>query len=161
VGTVHAGTQTIKVDERSTDMYARIGGTWRLVAGHTSEIPVERVPVRIDPKIYLAYVGEYELTPAVALIITNADSKLMIQPMSEGKLAGPESELLPASETTFFTQGQAGETAFIRDDQRRVTHLVIRGGAQEIKVRKVRSTETQVLTLSYPRSMLIRAQLCG
>ena len=138
VGTVQAGTQTIRVDERSTDMYARIGGTWRLVAGHTSDIPAERVAVRIDPKIYLAYVGEYELTPAVTLSITNAEGKLMIQPMSEGRPAGPESQLLPASETTFFTQGQAGETIFIRDDQGIVTHLIIRGGAQDIKVRKVR-----------------------
>ena len=39
VGTVQAGSQIIKVDERSTDMYARRDGRWLLIAGHTSDIP--------------------------------------------------------------------------------------------------------------------------
>ena len=55
VGTVQAGSQTIKVDERTTDMYARLGGRWRLVAGHTSDIPAERTAAKIEAKIYDQY----------------------------------------------------------------------------------------------------------
>ena len=138
VGTVQAGSQTIKVDERTTDMYARLGGRWRLVAGHTSDIPAERTEAKIDPKIYDQYVGEYQLTPSVILLITNEGGRLMTQAMSQGKPSGSKSELLPSSETTFFTQGQAGEMVFVRDGGGRVTHLVIRGSGQEIQVIKVK-----------------------
>jgi hypothetical protein len=138
VGTVQAGSQSIKVDERSTDMYARRGGRWRLIAGHTSDIPAERAVAKIDTKIYDLYVGEYKLTPSVILVVMNEGGKLMTQAMSQGKPSGPKSELLPSSETAFFTQGQAGETAFVRDDTGQVTHLIIRGGGQEIKVTKVK-----------------------
>ena len=37
-------------------MYARLGGRWRLVAGHTSVIPAERTAAKIDAKIYDLYV---------------------------------------------------------------------------------------------------------
>jgi hypothetical protein len=138
VGTVQAGSQAIKVDERSTDMYVRRGGRWLLIAGHTSDIPAARAVAKIDPKIYDLYVGEYQLTPTIVLVVTNEGGKLMTQTMSQGKPSSPKSELLPSSETTFFTQGQAGQTVFVRDDKGRVTHLVIHGGAQEIKVTKVK-----------------------
>ncbi len=138
VGTVQAGSQTIKVDERTTDMYARLGGRWRLIAGHTSGIPAERKPATIDAKIYDQYVGEYQLTPSVILLITNEGGRLMNQAMSEGKPSGAKSELLPSSETTFFTQGQPGEMVFVRNGEGRVTHLVIRGNGQEIQVTKIR-----------------------
>lgn len=138
VGTVQAGSQTIMVDERTTDMYARIAGRWRLVAGHTSDIPAARTAVTIDPTVYGAYVGEYQLTPAVVLMVTNEGGRLMAQAMSLGKPSGPKSELLPSSETTFFTQGQAGDTVFVRNKAGLVTHLVIRGGPQEITVAKVK-----------------------
>ena len=95
VGTVQAGSQTIKVDERTTDMYARPGGRWRLVAGHTSDIPAERTAAKIDAKIYDLYVGEYQLTPSVTLLITNEGGRLMTQAVSQGKPSGPKSELLP------------------------------------------------------------------
>ena len=58
--------------------------------------------------------------------------------MSQGQPSESKSELLPSSETTFFTQGQAGEMVFIRDGGDRVTHLVIRGSGQEIQVMKVK-----------------------
>jgi len=138
VGTVQAGSQAIKVDERSTDMYARMGGRWRLIAGHTSAIPAEQAAAKIDAQIYDLYVGEYQLTPLVMLVVSNEGGKLMTQPMSGGKPAGPKSELVPSSEATFFTRGQVGETVFVRDEKGRVTHLLIRGGGQEIKLMKVK-----------------------
>lgn len=138
VGTVQAGSQTIKVDERSTDMYVRRGGRWLLIAGHTSDIPAARAVAKIDPKVYDLYVGEYQLTPTIVLVLTNEGGKLITQTMSQGKPSSPKSELLPSAESTFFTQGQTGETVFVRDDKGRVTHLVIRNGGQEIKVTKLK-----------------------
>ncbi len=90
---------------------------WRLVAGHTTDIPAERTAAKIDAKIYDLYVGEYQLTPSVILLITNQGGRLMTQAMSQGKPSRPKSELLPSSETTFFTQGQAGEMVFVRDER--------------------------------------------
>src|SRR5688572_16952534 len=41
-----------------------------IALGEKYEVPVERVVVKVDPKIYDAYVGEYEVEPGVVIAVT-------------------------------------------------------------------------------------------
>jgi hypothetical protein len=45
-------------------------GQWQIVATQVMAIPNERKPAAIDPKSLDAYVGQYELAPQVAYVIT-------------------------------------------------------------------------------------------
>ena len=140
VGPIQAGGQTININERSTDTYVRRGGKWVLVATHVSQIPAERAIAKVDPKVYDSYVGEYQLTPSLIFVITNEGGKLMGQATTYGKPSGEKRELLPASETTFFTKWDKEEMVFVRDDKGNVTHIVFRNNnnGKEFKVMKIK-----------------------
>src|SRR6266446_4499255 len=60
-----ANGQKITNSFRTTDVWLRRDGRWLLIASHGSQIPPERVAINVDPKIYDAYVGEYEIAPGV------------------------------------------------------------------------------------------------
>src|SRR5712691_8938708 len=65
-----ANGQKITVSFRTTDVWLRRDGRWQLIASHESQIPPERVAVNVDPKIYDAYVGEYEIAPGFLFSVT-------------------------------------------------------------------------------------------
>ena len=88
----------------------------------------------INPRLYQALVGEYELAPGVAYTITIEDGKLT------GQRTGREKEeLLPADENTFFPKGTVrGEKVFGRDATDRVTHLLDRRENNDLVWKKVK-----------------------
>jgi ketosteroid isomerase-like protein len=133
------GGQTIQINERSTDTYTRKGGKWLLVATHVSDMPAERAVAKIDPKVYDSYVGRYRLTPSLIFVITNEGGKLMGQATTYGKPSGEKRELLPASETTFFTRQDGEEMVFVRGYKGKVTHVIFRNtNGKEFKVTKIK-----------------------
>lgn len=86
----------------------------------------------IDPKLFDAYLGQYELGPNVMLRIFREDNKLWAQTGPR-----PRSELFAASETTFFMRGPDAELTFVRDAGGAVTHLVLRRNHLAGEARKV------------------------
>lgn len=83
-----------------TDTYFKRNGRWQMIASHVIVLPSERKPIAVNPKIHKSIVGEYELTPGVTYTITLEGDKLMGQRTGRAK-----EELLPADESTFFSQG--------------------------------------------------------
>jgi CubicO group peptidase (beta-lactamase class C family) len=94
--------------------------------------PKERVIAKIDPSIYDAYVGEYEVAPGLILTVTKEGDKLFSQ--SPGQ---PRSEMLPESETNFFLRDVDAQFTFIREDGQTV-RVVIRRGTREFQARKIK-----------------------
>ena len=94
--------------------------------------PKERSIVKIDPAVYEAYVGQYEVAPGLVLSITREGDKLFSQ--SPGQ---PRSEMLPESETTFFLREIDAQFVFIRE-QGQVVRVTIRRGTREFQARKIR-----------------------
>ena len=136
-GVMHleANGQKITNSYRITDIWMRRNAGWQLIAEHYSNIPAERVPAKVDPEIYDAYVGEYEIAPGVVLTITREGDKLMAQQTG----IKTKMELLPENETTFFMKGMTGQTIFVRDAKGQVTHIVFRDpDGQEIKAKKIK-----------------------
>ena len=61
------------------------------------ELPSEPVAVKVDPKIYDDYIGEYDFGPNRIMTITREGDKLFAQ-----RTGAPRNEMFPESETKFF-----------------------------------------------------------
>lgn len=103
---------------------------------HIPELMPQRTVAKVDPKIFDAYVGQYQPNPVVVLTITREGDKLMLQ-----QSASPEKqELLPESELIFFTNANRQLTySFAKDEKGQVTHLVIQNSGREVaRVKKIK-----------------------
>ncbi|HEX7315746.1 MAG TPA: serine hydrolase [Pyrinomonadaceae bacterium] len=101
--------------------------------GEKYEVPVERAVAKVDPKIYDAYVGEYELEPGFVFNVTREGDHLMMQATGQGK-----AELFPSSETTFFPKVVRADITFVKDNTGRVTHLVLNQNGRQMNAKKIK-----------------------
>ena len=101
--------------------------------GEKYELPVEHIVVKVDPRIYDAYVGEYELAPGFVFTVTREGDHLMMQATGQGK-----AELFPTSETNFFPKVVRADITFVKDSEGRVTHLVLNQGGRQMSAKKIK-----------------------
>ena len=87
---------------------------------------------KIDPKVYDAYVGDYEAEIGV-LHITKEDNRLFGQPEGDTK-----KELLPESETKFKVVDVDAIIVFVKDETGKVTGMEIELNGQKIKAKKIK-----------------------
>jgi hypothetical protein len=124
---------SLNFQSRFTDTFLERGRRWQVVARHYSRIPTERSVINLDSKLYVAYVGQYEIAPNVVLDITKEGEKLMSQTTGQ-----PKMELLPESEIEFFIKGFTAQFVFVRDETGRVTKLIINQEGQRITAKKLK-----------------------
>lgn len=92
----------------------------------------ERTAINLNPKVYDAYVGRYELSRNFIITITKEDDRLM------GKVTGrPKIELFPASATEFFVKGLDAQIIFVRDRSGIITHAILHLNGHEAQVKKI------------------------
>jgi tetratricopeptide (TPR) repeat protein len=94
---------------------------------------LESAPVTLDPKIYDAYVGEYEIAPGFVLTVSREGDKLMTQATGQ-----PKFEVFPESETTFAPRAFSAKVIFVKDAQGKVTGLLIQQGGRDIQGKKIK-----------------------
>ncbi|HSQ20402.1 MAG TPA: DUF3471 domain-containing protein, partial [Blastocatellia bacterium] len=100
-----------------------------IVFGEKYVIPAPIIEVKVDPKIYDAYVGRYELAPNFVLAISKEGDRLMAQATGQ-----PPFELFPSSETKFFLKAIDAQITFVKDEAGKVTHLILhQGGDRQAK----------------------------
>lgn len=90
----------------------------------------DRRAIKLDPKVYDDYVGEYELAPGAVFTIRREGDRLL------ARLTGqPFFEIFPESERAFFYKVVDAQITFVTDDRRHVTALVLHqnGHDQEAK----------------------------
>jgi hypothetical protein len=90
-------------------------------------LPQERRAVKIDPAIYDAYAGEYELKPDFSIAITREGEQIFATPTGK-----PKAELFPESETRFFLKAVDAEIEFVRGADGKVTGLVLHQNGRSI-----------------------------
>jgi hypothetical protein len=91
-------------------------------------IPV-RAAARVDPKVFDAYVGQYQPNPSLVFTVMREGDKLMIQQSSSGEIR----QLLPENEAKFFTNESRNLTfSFVKDETGQVTHLALQRDGREI-----------------------------
>ena len=114
-----SGQPEISFQSRFTDTLLRRRGRWEVVARHYSRLPPERTVVKLDPNIYDAYVGQYELAPGFILNVAREGDKLTTQGTGQ-----PKFELLPESEIGFFIKNFSALFIFMRDGKGDVNQLI-------------------------------------
>lgn len=100
--------------------------TAKRVAASAAKQPWERPIAKVDPKIYDAYAGTFELAPGFSLTLTREGDALMAQATNQQKF-----EIFPESETKFFYKVVDAQIEFKKDAQGKVNELVLyQNGAQ-------------------------------
>lgn len=89
--------------------------------------------VKVDPKIYDSYVGEYQLGPTFTITITSEDGKLMAQATGQSKF-----ELFPTSETDFYLKVVPATVTFVKDARGKVTELILTQSGRKGTATKIR-----------------------
>lgn len=88
-------------------------------------VPAEKQAVRVDPKVFDAYLGTYELTPALSIVVSRDGDRLIGSPTGQKPV-----ELHPLSESRFFLKEVDAEIEFVRDDKGTVGKLVLYQGGE-------------------------------
>ncbi|HEV8231862.1 MAG TPA: DUF4440 domain-containing protein [Thermoanaerobaculia bacterium] len=111
-----------------TDTWIRRGGKWRLVASQVLVRLQDPAPAVVDPKVFDAYVGRYDLSPSVAFTVTREGDKLFGERTGRGK-----QPLIPETETVFFTPGAPrSRKLFVRDAAGRVLRMIDRRDGRDV-----------------------------
>jgi len=98
--------------------------------------PQERVITRVDPRIYDAYVGEYEIASGFILKVTREGDKLVSQASGQ-----PKSEMFPESETVFFVKDANAQFTFLKDESGHVIQVNILRGTRVYTAMRIRRQE--------------------
>ena len=129
------GGQKLLGSSRFTDVFARRGERWQLVAHQETPIPnTRRLAVKVDPSVFDAYAGEYQLTPNYIVKVKREGDKLMDQWPEDTEYV----EGVPLSETTFVARGQAGEMIYVRDETGKVSHFILRTVSGDLIAKKIK-----------------------
>jgi hypothetical protein len=80
--------------------------------------PPDRVVVKVDPKIYDAYIGQYEFDRTSIVTVLRGGDKLFVE-------AGRQRvELLPISETIFVPKARDSQLTFVKNEKGEVTGFI-------------------------------------
>lgn len=91
-----------------------------ILFGEKYEIPAVKTVAQVDPKIYDAYVGEYQLGPNFILAVRREGDRLLTRATGQGDI-----EIFPESETKFFPKVMEASLTFVKDESGKVTHLIL------------------------------------
>jgi len=94
-------------------------------------VPKSHQEVRVDPKLFDAYVGHYELTPQVIVEITRKEDGLFAQLTGQ-----PQFQIFPESEADFFYKVVDAQLTFVKGDDGKVNRLVLHQGGLDVPARK-------------------------
>lgn len=93
--------------------------------------PTVRTAISVDPKILDQYAGTYALTPTFNMAITEENGQLMGQATGQGKVP-----FFAESEKIFFLAVVDAQIEFFKDDQGKVTYMVLHQNGHDMKAPK-------------------------
>ncbi len=88
--------------------------------------------VAVDEKVLDRYVGRYAIPPSIILTIRREGDHLSVQENDE-----PKQDLLPESETDFFSATADDAYTFKRDNSGRVTALILHADGKDIPIKRI------------------------
>ena len=100
-------------------------------APRVADVPAARTAAKVDPALYDAYVGDYELAPGFVLTVTREGDRLMTQATGQQKV-----EVFPSSETEFFLKVVDAQITFVRGPEGKVDQLVLHQGGRDMPAKK-------------------------
>ena len=103
-----------------------------IVFGEKYELPQERKVVEVDPKIYDAYVGQYQLDTNFVISITKEDNRLFAQATGQ-----PKFEIFSESEVKFFLKVVDAQITFVKNDKGEVMELILHQNGKDHSAKKI------------------------
>ena len=94
--------------------------------------PEEHKSVEIDPKVFEAYTGVYELAPGHLATVSRDGDKLWWR-QSQRRV-----ELTPESASTFYLEEADAQVLFVKDASGKVTHLLVRRNGFDMQAKKLK-----------------------
>ena len=106
----------------------------------TSRVNRARPEIKVDPKLYNAFVGKYSTGPEFTVVVARDGNRLTWQRIGvqEGQtwVFDPEG-LYAESETKYFDKTSLSELTFARDETGKVTHIMVKQRGPEQKLPRV------------------------
>jgi hypothetical protein len=127
---------TVRVESVSFIDYlqlAKAGDRWEIVNVLWTQNRRDRKVAPVDPKLYEAYVGEYELGPQSILAITTEGGRIFAQATGQ-----PRVEIFPESEVDYFLTVADAQVTFMKDARGQVSQLVLHQGGRDLPAKKIR-----------------------
>jgi len=107
-----------------------------IALGQRYVVPREPKAAKLDPAIYDAYAGRYDVDGAgkdrKAITVSRDGSRLMYEPTGKARFV-----LTPESTTLFYIKAVDSEVRFVRDPAGKVTHLVLIEDGHEVTARRL------------------------
>jgi CubicO group peptidase (beta-lactamase class C family) len=88
-------------------------------------LPQERQAVQLDPAVYDAYAGQYELAPNFVLTVSREGGQIFAQATGQPKI-----EIFPESETKFFLKVVDAQLEFVRGEDGKTTAVRLHQGGR-------------------------------
>jgi hypothetical protein len=107
----------------------------KLAHGEAVQLTTERKEITLPRETLAAYVGTYELTPQIKLMITLDGGQLMTQ------LSGqPKFPMFAESETKFFLKVVDAQLTFVKDDKGSVTDAILHQNGRDQTAPRISDT---------------------
>jgi uncharacterized protein (TIGR03435 family) len=94
--------------------------------------PKERKEITIDPKLFDAYVGRYELAPNVIFTVTRTENHFFAQLTGQDRL-----EVFPETTHDFFLKILDAQLTFVTDSQGRATELILHQNERDQHAKRI------------------------
>ena len=119
---------------RAVEVILHQGGQDHHAKRYEGEIPQpkERKEVKVDPKLFDGYVGQYRLAPNFILTITREGDGLFAQATGQ-----PKFQIFPDSEREFFLKVVDAQLTFETDSSGRATSLTLHQNGADIPAKRV------------------------
>ncbi|WP_010248813.1 serine hydrolase [Acetivibrio cellulolyticus] len=108
-------------------------GNADIEAKRIGSAPEEKKEIQLDAKIYESYVGEYELMKGFAITVSTDGEHLYAQATGQEQY-----EIFAQSETEFFYKVVDAELSFVKNDEGKVTGLLLKQGGQNLNLNKIK-----------------------
>ena len=109
-----------------------------ILFGQPYELPKQRQAIELDPAIYDAYVGQYELEPGWIMNVTKEANCIFTQWVGQKRV-----ELFPESSTKFFTKLIDSQRTFVVDETGKATQVIVHQGGRNRVANRVASDREQ------------------
>jgi hypothetical protein len=97
------------------------------------EPPKDHKAIQLDPKIFDAYAGEYQIIPGFSLVFSREGDKFFLQPTGQSKV-----EIFPESETDFFLAVADVQVSFVKDDKGQVSQAILHQNGRNQTAKKIK-----------------------
>jgi CubicO group peptidase (beta-lactamase class C family) len=123
----HEQAVVIVLSNLETAPVARISNDLAAILfGEPYQLPKQRQAIALNPTVYQAYVGDYELTPEVVLTVTTEAERIFAQLTGQQRV-----EIFPESATEFFLKVVDAQLTFEIDETGKASQVVLHQGGRD------------------------------